>query len=105
MVQVPSIKGTCQWYVVVASDPVTLVVPKPKCTILSNGAFVVAGSTEWNALPGHLRSLNNLSTFKTNLKAYCFTLAEVTPFVTFVQLFRIIFIYTTLYKIIMILVS
>ena len=38
-------------------------------------SFIVAAPTVWNALPVSLRSINCISTFKSNLKTYLFKLA------------------------------
>lgn len=58
-----------------SSDTLTLVVPRTKCATLGDRAFAVAGPREWNALPSHLRSVNNIGAFKSKLKTYYFTLA------------------------------
>ena len=46
----------------------------PKCNTVSYGhrAFSVASAKLWNSLPYYLRFTENISTFKTSLKAFLF---------------------------------
>ena len=47
-------------------------VPSSKRKTFGDRAFAVAGPTIWNSLPVELRSIDNVNTFKTQLKTHLF---------------------------------
>jgi hypothetical protein len=49
-----------------------LSIPFTKKKTYADRAFSVAGPTEWNKLPAHLRDLPDISSFKRNLKTHFF---------------------------------
>jgi len=58
-----------------SGDSVTLMVPRTKHTTLGDRAYAVAGPSEWNKLPCHVRNITDINLFKSKLKAHFFSIA------------------------------
>ena len=58
-----------------SGSQMVLEVPRSSLKTKGDRAFSVAAPKLWNALPVNVRTANSLSTFKTQLKTYLFTLA------------------------------
>lgn len=70
-----SIKTSC--YNLRDSNTLLLAMPSVKCkATLSDRAFAVAAPSLWNSLPSELRSIICVTSFKTHLKTYLFSLAN-----------------------------
>ena len=65
-----------EWYAPVrslrSSDSRLLVVPKSKLVSAGDRAFSVTAPKLWNSLPGEVRYLTNVDTFKNALKTHLF---------------------------------
>ena len=57
------------------NDRFLLVIPNKPCYQKMENAFSYAAPTVWNNLPYHIRSIGELSKFKTALKTYFYTKA------------------------------
>ena len=56
-----------------SNDPgIALTVQRTKCKTFADRSFSVAGPRLWNSLPHNITSINNLDSFKTNLKTHLF---------------------------------
>ena len=51
------------------ANSMNLLVPHPNTEIFKR-SFAYSGPTLWNKLPHHLKNINNLTTFKHQLKTY-----------------------------------
>ena len=54
------------------NDSVDLEIPRTKAKTLADRSFRVAGPTLWNSIPDEMKKIDNLTTFKTNLKTYLY---------------------------------
>ena len=70
------IKPKCiRRYSLMSSSEVFLETPIFRCSTLGGRSFQSAGPRLWNKLPPHVRTAENLTSFKTKLKTYFFQLA------------------------------
>ena len=54
---------------------IALIVPRTKCKTFADRSFSVAGPRLWNSQPHHIRTIDNLDSFKAKLKTHLFNKA------------------------------
>ena len=52
-----------------------LAIPRTKCKTFADRSFSAADPRLWNSLPHHIRTINNLDSFKAKLKTHLFNKA------------------------------
>ena len=55
-----------------SADQLMLIVPKTRLITFGDRAFVAAAPKEWNKLPLNIRSIDSVSSFKSQLKTHLF---------------------------------
>jgi len=74
MAQTPLVRFAVEllWTTLRSSNTCLLAVPTGVTSYFSSRSFSASAPSTWNSLPVHIRSLENLSTFKRQLKSHFF---------------------------------